>query len=152
MIKLVLIIYFQAFMGFFILPNFENPKSNNVYSNKFQLNKMKIKIGEKTYIVTLFDNPSANALKKLLPLTIEMKELNNNEKYGQLPKSLPTNASIPSSIQSEDLMLYGSSTLVLFYKGFSTTYSYTKIGKIDDIKDLEKVLGKGDAVLEFDNL
>ena len=110
-------------------------------TNPINGNKLKIKIGEKTFTATLSDNPTAAAFKALLPLTINMNELNNNEKYGDLSISLPINPSVPASIQSGDLMMYGSKTLVLFYKGFSTTYSYTKIGKIDDVTGLATALG-----------
>lgn len=112
--------------------------------------KLKIKVGEKTFIATLLDNPTSKAFKALLPMTIKMNELNNNEKYAQLPKSLPTNPSVPTSIQSGDLMMYGSKTLVLFYKGFSTTYSYTKIGKFDDITGLLAAVGTGDVSITFE--
>ncbi len=112
--------------------------------------KLKIKVGEKTFTATLLDNPTSTAFKALLPLTISMNELNNNEKYAQLPKSIPTNASVPANIQAGDLMMYGSSTLVLFYKGFSTAYSYTKIGKIDDVTGLFAALGTGDVALSFE--
>lgn len=113
-------------------------------------NKIKIKVGEKTFTATLLDNQTAAAFKTLLPLTIKMKELNNNEKYADLPNSLPINASVPAGIQSGDLMMYGSRTLVLFYSGFSTSYSYTKIGKIDDITGLVAALGTGDISITFD--
>ena len=79
-----------------------------------------------------------------------MNELNNNEKFADLSKNLPINASVPPSIQSGDLMMYGSRTLVLFYKGFSTTYSYTKIGKIDDVSGLAAALGSGDVKVSFE--
>jgi hypothetical protein len=113
-------------------------------------NKIRIKIGEKTFISTLSDNPTATAFKALLPLTINMNELNNNEKFADLSKKLPINASVPPSIQSGDLMMYGSRTLVLFYKGFFTTYSYTKIGKIDDVSGLAAALGSGDVKVSFE--
>ncbi len=112
--------------------------------------KIWIKVGEKTFTATLFDSPTTKAFKALLPLTLNMGELNNNEKYAQLPQSIPTNAAIPSSIQSGDLMLYGSTTLVLFYKGFSTSYSYTKIGKIDDVTGLGAAVGSDDVKVSFE--
>lgn len=113
-------------------------------------NKIKIKVGDKIFTATLLDNPTATAFKALLPLTIKMNELNNNEKYADLSKSLPINASVPASIQAGDLMMYGSRTLVLFYKGFSTSYSYTKVGKIDDVTGLVAALGSGDINITYE--
>lgn len=113
-------------------------------------NKLRITVGNKTFTATLLDNPTARAFKTLLPLTLRMNELNNNEKFAQLPKSIPVNATIPSSIQAGDLMLYGSSTLVLFYEGFATSYRYTQIGKIDDVTTLASSLGKEDAIVSFE--
>ncbi|RDB04471.1 cyclophilin-like fold protein [Runella aurantiaca] len=118
--------------------------------NTVKSNKVRIKIGASTFTATLLDNPTANAFKALLPLTINMKELNNNEKFFDFPKSLPTNSSVPASIQSGDLMMYGANTLVLFYKGFTTAYSYTKIGKIDDVTGLTAALGAGDVKVSFE--
>src|SRR5215216_3698686 len=83
--------------------------------------KMKIKIGNSTFTATLYDNATVTAFKSLLPLIVNMVELNGNEKYADLSPSLPTNATNPGTIQNGDLMLYGSSTLVLFYKTFSTS-------------------------------
>lgn len=113
-------------------------------------NKMKIKIGNSTFAATLYDNASATAFKSMLPLTVNMIELNGNEKYADLPRSLPAAASNPGTIQAGDLMLYGSSTLVLFYKSFSTGYSYTKLGRLDDIAGLQAALGTGNAIVTFE--
>lgn len=79
-----------------------------------------------------------------------MVELNGNEKYVDLPGSLPTSAAKPGTIQAGDLMLYGSSTLVLFYKTFSTSYSYTKLGRIDDVSGLVTALGTGNVRIAFE--
>jgi len=107
--------------------------------------KMKIKIGNSTFTATLYDNATVTAFKSLLPMSVNMVELNGNEKYVDLPSSLPTNASNPGTIQNGDLMLYGSSTLVLFYKTFSTSYSYTKLGRIDDVSGLAAALGSANV-------
>ena len=46
-------------------------------------------------------------------------------------------------------MLFGSNCVVLFYKNFSTGYSYTRIGKLDNPADLEKTLGAGNVRAKF---
>ena len=105
--------------------------------------KIKIKINSQTFTATLLDNKSTKAFKEILPLTMKMTELNGNEKYFDLPNSLPTNSYNPQTIKNGDLMLYGSKTFVLFYKTFSTSYSYTKLGSVDDITGLTTALGSG---------
>ncbi len=112
--------------------------------------KLKITVNSQTFTATLLDNNSAKAFKEMLPLTINMTELNGNEKYFDLLKSLPTNSSNPGTIQYGDLMLYGSKTLVLFYKSFSTSYSYTKLGRIDNPSDLTTALGLGNVTIKFE--
>lgn len=79
-----------------------------------------------------------------------MHELNSNEKYAYLDQSLPTQASSPGMIQTGDLMLYGSSCVVLFYKTFSTSYSYTRIGRIDNPSGLAAVVGSGSVTVSFE--
>jgi len=121
--------------------------SNNISSTG---SKMKLKIGNSTFSVTLYDNATVTAFKSLLPLTVNMVELNGNEKYADLSRKLPTNASNPGTIRNGDLMLYGSSTVVLFYKTFPTTYSYTKLGRMDDATGLVAALGAGNVTVMFE--
>lgn len=109
---------------------------NNENHNNQTGNKMKITVGAKVFTATLNDNATAKAFKAMLPLTINMSELNSNEKYFDLSKSLDVNSSNPETIQNGDLMLYGSVTLVLLYKSFPTSYSYTRIGRVDNISGL----------------
>ena len=113
-------------------------------------NKISIRIGNEVFVATLADNVTATAFRKLLPLSLTMTELNGNEKLARLPGTMPARASTPPSIHTGDLMLYGPSTLVLFYKSFSTTYSYTNIGRIDDPAGLEAALGSGSVAVTFE--
>jgi hypothetical protein len=112
-------------------------------------NQITIRIGDKAFAATLSDNPTAAAFTKLLPLSITMTGLNRNEKFARLSTNMPVRASTPASIRTGDLMLYGSNTLVLFYKSFHTTYSYTVIGRIDEPAGLEVALGAGDVDVVF---
>ena len=112
--------------------------------------KIKLKFNSQIFTATLLDNKSVKAFKEMLPLTMKMTELNGNEKYVDLPHSLPTNSYHPEMIQIGDLMLYGSKTFVLFYKSFSTPYSYTKLGSIDDVKGLASSLGSGHVTITFE--
>ena len=114
--------------------------------------KIKIRVNSQTFTATLFNNNSAKAFKEMLPLTINMTELNSNEKYYDLPNDLPTNSSNPETIKNGDLMLYSSKTLVLFYKTFSTSYSYTKLGAIDDVTGFASALGSGNIIVTFELL
>jgi hypothetical protein len=102
---------------------------------------MKITIDSKIFIVTLDENKTTAALKVIMPLTLNMNELNGNEKYFQLSTNLPTKMENIGNIQEGDLMLWGTNTLVLFYKSFQTSYKYTKIGRIENPTDLASVVG-----------
>jgi hypothetical protein len=111
--------------------------------------KMNMQIGGKNFTVVLYDNPSAKALSAMLPLTLSMSELNGNEKYFYFQERLPSNPQRVGNIKSGDLMLYGSDCLVLFYKSFSTSYSYTRLGYIEDISGLAEALGNGRVMVTF---
>lgn len=106
-------------------------------------------IGEHRFSITLADTDAARAFAARLPLTLEMAELNGNEKHADLPQALPTDASRPGTIRNGDLMLYGSKTVVLFYETFRSSYSYTPLGHVDDPHDLGRVLGHRSSRVVF---
>ena len=112
--------------------------------------KMKITIGSAVFTATLNNNATATAFKAMLPLTINMGELNGNEKFYYFSTTLPINAASGGNIQVGDLMLYGNNCLVLFYEGFNTSYSYTRLGKIDNTSGLVAALGSGSVTVKFE--
>ena len=113
------------------------------------MSKIEIMIENETFSATLYDNAAAKALMDMLPLTLNMSELNGNEKYYYLDADLPENASRPSGIKTGDIMLYGNSCLVLFYESFSTSYSYTPLGYVDDPTGFAAALGSDNVQVAF---
>jgi hypothetical protein len=118
----------------------EGPRAGTTSVQPEEL-RMWMTVGERRFAITLTDNAAARAFAELLPLTLDMAELNGNEKTVSLPKALPTNASRPGTIRNGDLMLYGSNTLVVFYLTFDSSYSYTRLGRVDDPTGLAQALG-----------
>ncbi len=125
--------------------NKDNPDDNNPMSNN-----LKISVGSISFNAMLEDNATVTAFKALLPLTVSMSEMNGNEKYYYLPGNLPTASSNPGTIRTGDLMLYGSSCLVLFYETFSTSYNYTRLGCVDHPSGLASALGSGNVTVTFE--
>lgn len=111
----------------------ELPKENNDLGVN---NQVKVLIDKKEYTINLEDNETAKEFVNILPLELNMNELNGNEKYIYLDTTLPTNSSNQKRINVGDVMLYGDNCLVIFYKSFDTSYSYTKIGHIDNLPNL----------------
>lgn len=132
------------------LPLQSSDMENNTNDGKETNMTLNIKIGEQTFSVTLEDNNTARAFVALLPMTVSMTELNGNEKYYYLEKNLPTESSRPGTIRAGDLMLYGSNCVVLFYETFSSSYSYTRIGHIDNPSELASVVGNGNVTVTFE--
>lgn len=108
-----------------------------------------IQINGKNFSAALEDNPSARAFAAHLPLEINMTELNGNEKYFYLDGDLPSDSQRVGQVHAGDLMLFGSNCVVLFYKDFATSYSYTRLGKLNNAVDLEKILGTGTVRVTF---
>ena len=107
---------------------------------------MNVIINNREYNVILEDNETVKEFLNLLPQEFSMEELNGNEKYAYMSESLPTNAINPMHIMAGDIMLYGDHCIVIFYKSFDTSYSYTKIGHIDNLSNL----GNGSIHVRFE--
>ena len=129
--------------------NIPSEKSEQSGAKEENILNIEITVKDRTFSAKLYENETAEKFAEMLPLTLDMSELNGNEKYFYLSVDLPTNSKCPDKINSGDIMLYGSSCLVLFYDSFSTSYSYTPIGHIDDTDGLAEALGRGSVTVTF---
>lgn len=111
--------------------------------------KMKIQVGDTTFMATLAENSSVDAFKELMtdgPLTLNMSDYANMEKGADLGVTLPQNNE-QMNTQAGDIILYQGRTFVIYYD--TNSWSLTPIGKIDnvDAESLRTALGTGDVTV-----
>ena len=104
--------------------------------------------GGKRFAALVEDSATGRAFLEKLPLTLDMQELNGNEKY-RYGVALPSVAEYCATIAEGDLMLYGSNCLVLFY-GTAGGYSYTRVGRLVSTDGLAAAVGSGTATVAFE--
>ena len=111
--------------------------------------KMNVQVGTYTFTATLEDNDAVRELTEMMqagPVTINMSDYSGFEKVGPLGKSLTTSNS-QTVTTAGDIVLYNGNNIVMFYG--SNSWSYTRIGKIDDLTDWTAALGSGDVTAIF---
>lgn len=118
----------------------ENIISNLETQDEVMIDEISFLINNKEYKVKLEDSDTVSELLMALPESLDFNQLNGNEYYSYLNTNIITDPTNIQKIEDGDVMLYGSNCLVIFYKSFNTSYSYTRIGKISDTKDLEENL------------
>ena len=115
------------------------PASDNV-SGSVQKDELTMTVnGNETFGITLYDNETTESLRDRLPMTLVMSDM-PHEKYCYIGFSLPTDARKVSRIEAGDVMLWGDDCIVIFYESFSTSYSYTPLGKVNDVSGLKEAL------------
>lgn len=111
--------------------------------------KMILQIGNNNFTATLENNDAVNALVDMMRealVVIQMSDYSGFEKVGSLGTSLPT-SNKQTTTQSGDIVLYNGNQIVIFYG--SNSWSYTRLGKIDDLSGWTDALGSGDVTVTF---
>ena len=138
--------------GFGIVAAVASHAANNTNNRAPAMNSIRVQIGENVFTARLEDNATAKAFVAMLPLKLEMRDLNDNEKVIELSKKLPGEASNPGTIREGDLMIWSSRSLVIFYKTFPTSYSYFRVGRIEDTTGLAEAVGAGPVTVTFEKV
>ena len=111
--------------------------------------RMKVTVGETGFTATLADNEAVDALVEMMesgPVVLQMRDYAGFEKVGPLGKSLPA-SNRQMTTQAGDIVLYQGDQIVMFYG--TNSWSYTRIGHIDDLTGWEDALGDGDVTVTF---
>ena len=111
--------------------------------------KMSVQVGEAEFTATLEDNEAAATLVQMMesaPVVVSMSDYSGFEKVGFLGTGLPA-SNRQMTTQAGDIVLYNGDQIVIFYG--SNSWSYTKLGRIDDLTGWSEALGSGDVTVTF---
>ncbi|MCH5272461.1 MAG: LysE family transporter [Lachnospiraceae bacterium] len=114
-----------------------------------EVTKMNVQIGEVFFTATLEDNAAVHEFIEMMedgPVSINMSDYSGFEKVGPLGKSL-TADNHKTTTSAGDIVLYNGNQIVMFYG--SNSWSYTRIGRIDDLSGWEEALGSGSITAVF---
>ena len=110
---------------------------------------MKVQVGDTIFSATLEENVAVSALVEMMqesPVVLPMSDYSGFEKVGSLGTSLPADNS-QTTTHAGDIVLYNGNQIVIFYG--SNSWSYTRLGHIDDLTGWEEALGNGDVTVTF---
>ena len=110
---------------------------------------MNVQIGSSTFTATLENNTAVDSFVRMMqtaPVVIQMNDYSGFEKVGSIGTSLPASNS-QTTTQSGGIVLYNGNQIVIFYG--SNSWSYTRLGKIDDLSGWTEALGSGDVTVTF---
>ena len=127
--------------------------NNTIIENKVDesMNTVYIKVNNNVLNIELEENSVTIELKERLKngdIIVNAHEYGGFEKVGDLGFSLPReDKNITTS--AGDIVLYQGNQISLFYN--SNSWSYTKLGKIQNISsnELKNILGNGDVTITF---
>lgn len=111
--------------------------------------KMGVQVGDYTFTASLEKNAAVDAFIEMLEsgsVTIEMSDYSGFEKVGSLGIDLPASNS-QTTTHAGDIVLYQGNQIVIFYG--SNSWSYTRLGRIDDLTGWEEALGNGNVTVTF---
>lgn len=124
-------------------------KNDHSTTEENTVKKMTLQIGNNTFTATLENNDAVDALVDMMreePVMIQMSDYSGFEKVGSLGTSLPASNKQTTTL-SGDIVLYNGNQIVIFYG--SNSWSYTRLGRIDDLSGWEDALGSGDVTVIF---
>lgn len=110
---------------------------------------MKVQVGDAVFSAPLEENEAVASFVEMMrenPVSIQMSDYSGFEKVGSLGTSLPASNS-QTTTHAGDIVLYNGNQIVIFYG--SNSWSYTRLGHVDDLTGWEEALGSGDVTVTF---
>jgi len=121
---------------------------NNTSTPESTRARVNVRIGDKTYTATMFNNPTANDLVSQLPLTLAFRDYAGQEKVSPAPRAL-TMQGVPRGDDPEinDFGYYApSNSLVLYYSNVGYWDGIVRLGRFDSSIEAIRTLPDGFTV------
>lgn len=123
--------------------------ASSIPSKEAETMTIQLQVNGRTFAATLEQNDAARTLAQRLaesPLTLRLQNYGGFEKVGPLGESLPANDR-QTTTHAGDIVLYQGDQIVLFYG--SNSWSYTRLGRVNDLTGWADALGRGDVTVTF---
>lgn len=128
----------------------ENIKAKeDIADIKRNMKTVNLEINGYCFSVTLAQSEAADKLYEILEneeLVLELDDYGGFEKVGSLGFELPREDENTSTFPG-DIVLYNGNNIVIFYG--TNNWSYTRLGKIDDIENLNEALNENRVTVKF---
>ena len=129
---------------------YQSDRTDSANTRENEEMKINILINGLSLSASLENNETGKSFYEIIGegITLELAEYGGFEKVGSLGKQLPRDDKRITT-KAGDLILYQGSEFSIMYG--SNTWSYTKIGAIDDVDkiNLKTVLGNGDVIINI---
>lgn len=106
-------------------------------------------IGQEVLVIEPENNSSAEAFIELLrkdDLTVNMNDYGDFEKVGSIGTTLPRNDERITTVPG-DVILYQGNQITIYYD--TNTWSFTRLGKVQNVEKLKSILGDGNVTVRF---
>lgn len=127
----------------------DNIETDTQHNMEDTVMNMNVQVGDVVFSATLEKNEAVDAFVEMMqenPVVIQMSDYSGFEKVGSLGTSLPVSNS-QTTTHAGDIVLYNGNQIVIFYG--SNSWSYTRLGHIDDLTGWEEALGSGGVTVSF---
>ncbi len=124
-------------------------ESKTYETEKGEKMNITIRINGRAFSATLENNAAAKELYEIIRtegLSVDMSDYSGFEKVGALGRTLTSDDKYIKAAAG-DIMLYQSNQIVMFYG--SNSWSYTKLGRINDLSGWRDALGSGSVTAEI---
>lgn len=128
-------------------PAAATPETASESTEEESLMKLTVTVNDTAFTATLADTEAARTLAEMVeeqPLTLSLSDYAGFEKVGPLGFDLPADDR-QTTTTAGDMVLYQGDQLVIFYG--SNSWSYTRLGRIDDLTGWADALGSGDVTV-----